>query len=280
MGHDLTRREQATAVWSTLSRLRQTNRAVPIVSYEQCASEVIAGTAVLRTVDAARSHAADVTSDVRSSAWSLQPDYPLVLDATQVLHMEETEEQDRRMCQRGVSLKTVVPLSEARRPQVAPYWRRHAALGDQVRLSEAPLFSLLLLDDTVLLPLRTDGPGGALVVRSELLAHLLREAFERIWSLSTPLPPQGQPLSDEHRRVLELMQAGWLDEAIARRTGVSVKTVRRRITALQELAGVQSRFQLGMCALDLLTWGVVPEASPDSRAPASGTREVPAGRPA
>ncbi|MFE2758229.1 response regulator transcription factor [Actinosynnema sp. NPDC059335] len=50
------------------------------------------------------------------------------------------------------------------------------------------------------------------------------------------------------RQLLRLMGTGALDETIAREMGVSVRTVHRRITRLQELLGVRSRFQLGVIA--------------------------------
>lgn len=50
------------------------------------------------------------------------------------------------------------------------------------------------------------------------------------------------------RQLLMLMHTGAIDEAIARELGVSARTVHRRITRLQNLLGVRSRFQLGVIA--------------------------------
>ncbi|WP_033443075.1 helix-turn-helix domain-containing protein [Saccharothrix sp. NRRL B-16314] len=52
--------------------------------------------------------------------------------------------------------------------------------------------------------------------------------------------------TDATRRLLLLMRTGAIDEAIARELGVSPRTVHRRITRLQDLLGVRSRFQLGV----------------------------------
>jgi DNA-binding NarL/FixJ family response regulator len=54
--------------------------------------------------------------------------------------------------------------------------------------------------------------------------------------------------TDATRRLLQLMSTGAIDEAIARELGVSLRTVHRRITRLQDLLGVRSRFQLGVVA--------------------------------
>jgi DNA-binding NarL/FixJ family response regulator len=46
--------------------------------------------------------------------------------------------------------------------------------------------------------------------------------------------------------VLELLQLGMKDETIARQLGVSLRTVRRRIAALMDDLGVDTRFQAGL----------------------------------
>jgi DNA-binding NarL/FixJ family response regulator len=52
------------------------------------------------------------------------------------------------------------------------------------------------------------------------------------------------------RRLLRLMRTGAIDETIARELGISLRTVHRRITRLQNLLGVRSRFQLGVIACE------------------------------
>lgn len=52
------------------------------------------------------------------------------------------------------------------------------------------------------------------------------------------------------RRLLRLMRTGAIDETIARELGVSLRTVHRRITRLQDLLGARSRFQLGVIACE------------------------------
>ncbi len=56
--------------------------------------------------------------------------------------------------------------------------------------------------------------------------------------------------TDATRHLLRLMRTGAIDEAIARELGVSARTVHRRITRLQHLLDVRSRFQLGVIACE------------------------------
>jgi DNA-binding NarL/FixJ family response regulator len=52
------------------------------------------------------------------------------------------------------------------------------------------------------------------------------------------------------RHLLRLMRTGAIDETIARELGVSLRTVHRRITRLQNLLGARSRFELGVIACE------------------------------
>lgn len=56
--------------------------------------------------------------------------------------------------------------------------------------------------------------------------------------------------TDATRHLLRLMRTGAIDETIARELGVSLRTVHRRITRLQNLLGARSRFQLGVIACE------------------------------
>jgi DNA-binding NarL/FixJ family response regulator len=46
-------------------------------------------------------------------------------------------------------------------------------------------------------------------------------------------------------KLVELLELGMKDEAIARYLGVSLRTVRRRVASLMSVNGVDTRFQLG-----------------------------------
>lgn len=47
---------------------------------------------------------------------------------------------------------------------------------------------------------------------------------------------------------MDLLGAGMTDEAIARKCGVSVRTLRRRVRVLQDRLGSTGRFQAGVRA--------------------------------
>ena len=63
-------------------------------------------------------------------------------------------------------------------------------------------------------------------------------------SLRTTTSVRGRP-DAQARLILELLDAGLKDEAIARQLGVSLRTVQRAVRLVSLTLGVQSRFQLG-----------------------------------
>ncbi|HUQ55614.1 LuxR C-terminal-related transcriptional regulator [Lentzea sp.] len=64
------------------------------------------------------------------------------------------------------------------------------------------------------------------------------------------------------QHLLRLMRTGATDRAIARELDVSLRTLNRRISRLQSMLGVQSRFQLGVLAAELEWLAVRSEETP------------------
>jgi DNA-binding NarL/FixJ family response regulator len=126
-------------------------------------------------------------------------------------------------------------------------------LGEQARVLPTVPLKLLVVDGCrALLPLTASAAGGycAVVVWHSAVTEALQKLFELAWQQATPL---GQPVSDgelteDERTLTRLLAAGMKDEAVARHLGVSLRTLRRRVSDLQERLGAASRFQLGMRA--------------------------------
>jgi DNA-binding NarL/FixJ family response regulator len=67
---------------------------------------------------------------------------------------------------------------------------------------------------------------------------------------------------DANTRTLALLIDGLTDRAVARRLGVSERTVQRHVRALMEAAGCRNRMQLGRHAALTGVPGLSPEAEP------------------
>jgi DNA-binding CsgD family transcriptional regulator len=126
-------------------------------------------------------------------------------------------------------------------------------------IAEAPLDIRITDDHTAVLAL-TSAPAdpeadiasgdAALLVRSQPVVRLLARCLSLLWERAAPAPhPAGAPvtpLTPFDQRVLALLAEGYRDEQIARLTGTSTRTVRRRVTAILAGLGAESRFSAGV----------------------------------
>lgn len=114
--------------------------------------------------------------------------------------------------------------------------------GQQARVLPSVPLRLYLMDSGLAVLPQQD---MLIVVHPSALLRALSELFESLWSRALPLPsgPAGQPAADQ--QLISLLLAGLTDTASARHLGVSQRTVQRRVAALLDELGVQTRFQAG-----------------------------------
>ena len=164
----------------------------------------------------------------------------------------------RQQAAEGVRFLTVYDTDVLQGAQSIAALERLAALGEQMRvLKGVPLKMVVADDDTALVIVRTDDESwrGSMLVRRSPLLDALTLLFETLWRLSVPLhrperelgnQPDQPPLRD--RQVLMMLAGGATDETIARQLGVSSRTVERRVRALLDRLGANTRFQAGVQA--------------------------------
>ena len=82
------------------------------------------------------------------------------------------------------------------------------------------------------------------------MVRALSALADLFWDLGSPLPRTGGARSADTRdqTILALLAAGAPDATIARQTGVSQRTVERRVRALMDRLGAGTRFQAGVQA--------------------------------
>lgn len=127
--------------------------------------------------------------------------------------------------------------------------RARARAGEEVRvISDVPTRMFILGDSHAVMP----EPLGLLDdprihVRQRSLVTALTYWFEELWDRARPVPgiETAEPRPDLRRFMLEQLMAGATDEVIARKLGIGLRTVRRRIATLMVDAGADTRFQLG-----------------------------------
>jgi DNA-binding NarL/FixJ family response regulator len=83
-----------------------------------------------------------------------------------------------------------------------------------------------------------------LVVGPSALLDALVQLFETVWAGGVPLARAAAGRGSIQERILAMLVLGTTDVAMARSLGVAVRTVQRRIVAMERAAGVDNRIQL------------------------------------
>ncbi len=95
-----------------------------------------------------------------------------------------------------------------------------------------------------------EAAGRAAVLNDPVLVAVLTDLFDRHWEAASVLPDgdlsAATTLSARQREIADLLACGHTDESVARRLGVSVRTVRAEVAALRDTLGADSRFQAGV----------------------------------
>jgi hypothetical protein len=129
--------------------------------------------------------------------------------------------------------------------------RQRVDAGEEVRLIDDLPTRLMVIGTTHAIvpePLGfADSPR--LLVRQGSLVAALTLLFELYWEKAAPVIEPAGARTSERTFLLRQLQAGVNDEQIARTMGLSLRTVRRRISALMIELGADTRFQAGSEAM-------------------------------
>jgi DNA-binding CsgD family transcriptional regulator len=155
---------------------------------------------------------------------------------------------------RSVAIRAICQDTCRRDPDAPGHARWMSEHGAAVRTVPVVPMRLMLVDRTVaIIPISPAEPrAGVLEIRNPSILAMFSTLFEEMWQDATPL--DGQParrengLRPQERQVLRLLADGVTDETIARKLGVSVRTVRRTVAGLATQLNASSRFQAGLNA--------------------------------
>ncbi|MFJ6609069.1 LuxR C-terminal-related transcriptional regulator [Streptomyces sp. NPDC091289] len=142
--------------------------------------------------------------------------------------------------------------------------------GARVRVGETTSLRLAVFDRTTAVLVTAERPE-ALVLRDAAFSHGLTGLFEICWESALPVPgpasdDRAGPFEARHRAVLRLLACGVKDEAMARRLGISRRTLTRVIAEIMRELGVENRFEAGARAARLGLLGPTPTPRGWSRA--------------
>jgi DNA-binding CsgD family transcriptional regulator len=129
--------------------------------------------------------------------------------------------------------------------------------GVQLRVADAPLDELVLVDDRMALVRWDVGDAGevAMAAQGHAMLRTLHAFFGWLWDSAAPAVEYrrlGERARDDlTKQILDLLVAGYKDDTAARQLGLSVRTYRRHVAEIMRALGAGSRFQAGARAARL-----------------------------
>ena len=194
-----------------------------------------------------RSRLFQLVNQARRAVSSIEPGAPIPPHA-----LAAATRLDDDMLGRGILVRTVVSTAST----AQDYWHSHLldqqAKGSQARSHAAPPMRLIVIDDDVAVLPRSGGSGALIAHTPDVVAPALA-LFESVWVEASPIERRDDTddtVSEARmRQVATLLAAGLKDETIARRLDVSVRTVRRLVSATVAELQADSRFQAGVLAV-------------------------------
>ncbi|EST27272.1 LuxR C-terminal-related transcriptional regulator [Streptomyces roseochromogenus] len=209
----------------------------------------------------------DAAAVARGRVWSMYGGAALSADAVDAMLL-----RDSAMAASGVALRLLFPRSHAKDQMFSGYLEELAGAGAEVRLAaHLPASMVVVDDDLALLSVDPEDEWApALAVHGRDLVPTLQALYDHCWltaerwdghaAVQEPAAVGGEtPLSPEERAIVQFLVEGMKDDAIARRLGVSTRTLSRMIASLLERLGVQTRFQ---AALELSRRGWLAVSGP------------------
>ncbi|MFI1410829.1 helix-turn-helix transcriptional regulator [Streptomyces sp. NPDC020707] len=160
-------------------------------------------------------------------------------------------ERDKPMIERGVRIRTLYQHTARYNPERLAYVAQLAEGKVEYRTIDELVERLIVCDETVAFIPTRDDQQVALELRHPGLVRYLIKVFEFVWGRAVPLtagaPYETSPdgITNIQHSIAKLLVEGHVDEAIARRLGMNVRTCRAHIAKLATALGSGSRAQLG-----------------------------------
>ncbi|WP_326604954.1 helix-turn-helix transcriptional regulator [Streptomyces sp. NBC_01800] len=179
---------------------------------------------------------------------------------------------------RRVSLRHLYQHSARYSPHLKSYLEQIPPGHLQVRTIEQTAERLLIFDRAVAFVPATPERDVALEIRHPGLVRYLVQVYEALWAQAVPIeehPHQvspGTPVTAVQRSIARLLVEGHVDDAVARKLGISVRTCRSHIAKLMQALNASSRTHLG--ALIIRSGIVEPDGATAGTADAEGPPPV------
>jgi DNA-binding CsgD family transcriptional regulator len=153
--------------------------------------------------------------------------------------------------QRGARIRHIYQHPARYSSSVRDYLAQVPAQHLQVRTTELTVERLIIIDRTVAYIPASADRGTALRIRHPALVAYLIQVYEVLWAQAVPLAENhhtavpGIPVTAVQRSIARLLTEGHVDDVVARKMGISVRTCRGHIAKLMQTLGATSRTHLG-----------------------------------
>ncbi len=169
--------------------------------------------------------------------------------------LEASRPLDAKLLERGIEQRILYQEPVRTDPATLAYGLWMVEGGADVRTAAVLPPRMLIVDESAaLIPVDAGSPGrGAVVITNRGIISCLIALFDMVWSEALPLQERPAPdteteLLPAERELLKLLAEGMTDATAAKRLGVSLRTVRRRMMELMERLDADSRFAAGIKA--------------------------------
>jgi DNA-binding CsgD family transcriptional regulator len=160
-------------------------------------------------------------------------------------------ERDKLLTDRGVRIRTLYQHTARYSPEKLAYVAQLSNGKAEYRTIDELVERLIVCDETVAFIPARDDQQVALELRHPGLIRYLIKVFEFMWDRAVPLnagaryETASDGITEIQHSIAKLLIEGHVDEAIARRLGMNVRTCRAHIAKLATALGSGSRAQLG-----------------------------------
>jgi DNA-binding CsgD family transcriptional regulator/sugar-specific transcriptional regulator TrmB len=234
-----------------LKKLQQSREAVALMLTDYANSRPVSnevGFERITGLDAVRIRLEELALEAKQEVLAFAPGGPQRADI-----LEASKPLDEQTLKRGVSMSTVYLESVRNSKPTMKYVEWLHGLGGEVRLTATLPLRMIIADrSTAVIPVDPeDNSHGAYVVTSPGAIAALLALFGQVWASAVQLSDQQEPagsdeLTSQERELVHLLGLGHTDEVVARKLGVSLRTVRRLMADIMGRVGARSRFQAGV----------------------------------
>lgn len=189
----------------------------------------------------------DALSRAEREILTAQPDGPRPSSV-----LKDAQESVRDLIVAGVAMRTLYQHSARFDEATKEYVREVTRLGASVRTLDEFFDRLVIVDDVAFIATNADRTSAA-AVREPAIVSFLRDAFNRSWDRAQPFPfiphhaakAAGEVIPAIRDSIKRLLLQGYPDKQIARRLGISERSLQAHIAHMKRELGATNRMQMG-----------------------------------